>query len=131
MAPTTGLGRSLELRDGDLALDDGRLAEVSGLDNLVQALTLRVLTPLGSDRFTTTYGLDVAAVFTQATGTRTAQDLLRLSLVRALGTDPRVRELRDVTVLDPPDAGRRLWPVLITLVAVDGTAHTVGLDVVI
>ncbi|MFE5720441.1 hypothetical protein [Streptomyces erythrochromogenes] len=123
MASTTGLGHSLELRDGDLALDGGRLAEVCGLPNLVQALTLRVLTPLGSDRFTTTYGLDLAGMFSQATGTRTAQDLLRLSLVRTLGTDPRVREIRDVTVLAPPDGERRHWQAEVTLLTVDGAQH--------
>lgn len=131
MARTTGLGHSLELRDGDLAVDGGRLARVSGLPNLVQALTLRVLTPLGSDRFATTYGLDVTDVFAQAVSTRTAQDLLRLSLVRTLGSDPRVREIRDVVVLDPPPgSGRRLWQIEVTILTVDGTQHTLPLEVV-
>ncbi|MFD2348637.1 hypothetical protein ACFSTC_03375 [Nonomuraea ferruginea] len=132
MPSTTGLGHSLELRDGDLALGDGRLAQVSGLPNLAQALTLRVLTPLGSDRFATTYGLDVAAVFAQATSARTAQDLLRLSLVRTVGGDPRVREIRDVAVLDPAPGDRsQLWLVEVTVLTVDGAQHTLPFQVAI
>lgn len=132
MANTADLGHSLELSDGDITIDGGRLVEVSGLANMVQALTLRVLTPLGSDRFAITYGLDVIGVFAQAVGTRTAQDLLRLSLVRTLDTDPRVREIRDITVLGPaPGSDRRLWPVVVTVVTIDSAQHTIALDVVI
>jgi hypothetical protein len=43
-------GRGLRVDDGDLVLDGGDLAEVTGIANLTQALTLRVLTPFGSDR---------------------------------------------------------------------------------
>jgi hypothetical protein len=132
MAGINRLGRGLELRDGDLVVEHGRLAEVTGLPNLMQALTLRVLTPLGSDRFSTTYGLDVVPVFTQAVGTRTAQDLLRLSLVRTLGTDPRVREIRDVEILAPPDgSSRRLWPVLVTIVTIDGGQQPLPVNVAV
>ncbi|MEV8630889.1 hypothetical protein AB0395_04460 [Streptosporangium sp. NPDC051023] len=130
MATTTGLGRSLKLRDGDIVVEDGRLVQISGLPNLVQALTLRVLTPLGSDRFATTYGLDVTDVFTQAVSVRQAQDLLRLSLVRTLGGDRRVHEIRDITVLDPPPgSGRRLWRCQVTVVTGDGAQHTLPLAV--
>jgi hypothetical protein len=132
MAGTTGLGTGLQLRDGDLVLDGGRLAEVTGLPNLVQALTLRVLTPLGSDRFATTCGFDVVPVVTQAVGTRTARNLLRLSLVRTLGTDPRVREVRDVEVLEPPpDSGRRLWEVVVTLLTIDGAQFALPVTVAV
>ncbi|MFI5529919.1 hypothetical protein ACIA8O_15395 [Kitasatospora sp. NPDC051853] len=129
MASTTSLGRGLELRDGDLVVERGRLAELSGLPNLVQALVLRVLTPLGSDRFATGYGLDVTEVFTRAVTARQAQDLLRLGLVRTLGGDARVREIRDIQVLEPPGGARRLWQVEVVLVAVDGAEHTVPVEV--
>src|SRR4051812_22607173 len=119
MAGTSTLGRSLLLRDGDLVLADGSLLEVSGLPNLVQALTLRVLTPLGDDRFNTRYGLDAADVFTRATTVRTGRDLVQLNLVRTLGTDARVREIREVAFLEPPSASRRRdWPVVVTLITV-------------
>ncbi|MBU2670218.1 hypothetical protein KOI35_42630 [Actinoplanes bogorensis] len=121
------LGHSLELRDGDLVMAGGRMATVAGLANAVQALTLRVLTPLGTDRFAVTYGLDLVPVLTQAVGARTAQDLLRLSLVRTLGSDPRVREIQDVTV--SPDPGKRLWRVEVVLIVVDGTARELTFEV--
>ncbi|MCD0449198.1 hypothetical protein LO762_08355 [Actinocorallia sp. API 0066] len=129
MATPTGLGRGLALRDGDLVLDGGRLAEVAGPANLAQALTLRVLTPLGSDRYATTCGFDAAAVFTGAVGAREARDLLRLGLVRALGADPRVREIRDVTVLAVPGGGRRLWRAEVTVLGADGAEHALAFEV--
>lgn len=131
MASTTSLGHGLELRDGDLVVEHGRLAELSGLPNLVQALVLRVLTPLGSDRFATDYGLDVTDVFTRAVTARQAEDLLRLSLVRTLGGDARVREIRDIEMLDPSGGARRLWQVRVTLIAVDGAEHTVPVEVTV
>lgn len=142
MAGTGALGRSLALVDGDLVFvsqtitDGGQqgtvraLAEVTGLPNLVQALTLRVLTPLGGDMFNTGYGFDAAAVFTQPASARTARDLIQLNLVRTLDTDPRVREIRDVTFLDPPAGSlRRAWPVVVTLVTVAGDQVSVPLTV--
>lgn len=130
MVTTHPLGRSLLLRDGDLVLSGGRLVEVSGAPNLIQALTLRVLTPLGDDRFNTGYGFDAAEVFASAATARGVRDLVQLNLVRTLGTDPRVREIRSVVFLDPPQATRhRSWPVTITLVAVDGGQQTATLTV--
>jgi hypothetical protein len=123
------LGHSLELRDGDLVVGGGRMAEVAGPANLVQALTLRLLTPLGSDRFCTTYGFDAADVFTRAVDTRTALAALRLNVVRTIGTDPRVSEVRAVAVLDPPaGVARRYWQAVATVVAVSGTAQTVAVQ---
>ena len=121
------LGHSLELRDGDLVMAGGRVATVAGLANAVQALTLRVLTPLGTDRFAITYGLDLVPVLTEAVGTRTAQDLLRLSLVRTLGSDPRVRDIQDITVTPSPD--KRLWQVVVVLLTLDGTARDLAFEV--
>jgi hypothetical protein len=124
----TPLGRSLLLRDGDLVLADGRLIEVSGAANLLQALTLRVLTPFGDDRFNTGYGFDAADVFTRATTLRGTRDLMQLNLVRTLGTDPRVQDIRSVVFLDPPEAARhRAWPVVVTLVTVDGAQQQLTL----
>jgi hypothetical protein len=72
--PATGspdsFGRSLLLADGDLVFDGTAFAEISGLDNLTQALTLRILTPYGSDPVNTVYGLDVSQAFTQGLGLR-------------------------------------------------------------
>jgi hypothetical protein len=95
-------GRGLLLDDGDLVFDGADLVEVTGLANLTQALTLRVLTPLGSDRFDTAYGLDVTRAFTTANSARMVKQLLKLNLVSTLATDPRVGEVRQVTFDDDP-----------------------------
>ena len=103
-SPAIGpFGRGLRLDDGDLVFDRGDLVEVTGTANLVQALTLRVLTPFGSDRFSPGYGLDVTQAFTAPTSARMVKELLKLNLVGALGSDPRVSEVRQVTFDDDPD----------------------------
>jgi hypothetical protein len=122
------LGRSLALVDGDLVLKDGDLVDVAGVGNLVQALTLRVLTPLGSDQFNTGYGFDAENVFTQPANARTVRDLITLNLVRTLSTDDRVREIRDVVFLDPAEAHRRRsWTVEVTILTIDNQPQTLTL----
>ncbi|MGX2998572.1 hypothetical protein JNUCC64_30635 [Streptomyces sp. JNUCC 64] len=92
-----GLGWGPRLDDGDLVIGtDGRLELVSGTAQLAQSLTLRLLTPYGSDRFGTSYGLDVGEALGGPHGRRVTRELLRLRLVRALTGDPRVREVREV-----------------------------------
>ena|SRR2546421_5756849 len=139
------LGHSLRLDDGDLVFADHELVETHGRANLVQALVLRVLTPLGNDPFATTYGLDVQHAFTQPVATHVMKELIKLNLVRTLSTDPRVREIRDIVFPDDPDyvaanpaldaeAARlrrqsRLWTVEVTLVDLDGTPQTLDLTI--
>jgi hypothetical protein len=144
MADASTLGHSLKLDDGDLIMvtkvivEDGQPRtvrtpdEISGVPNLTQALNLRILTPLGDDQFNTAYGFDAADVFARAATTRAARDLIQLNLVRTLGSDPRVREIRDVTFLDPqpgrqPRNRRRGWPVVVTIITVDGGQEAVTL----
>lgn len=137
-------GRGLLLDDGDLVFDGRRLREVEGVANLVQALTVRVLTPFGSDRFNTGYGLDLAQVFAEPSGIRMVKELIKLNLVSTLSGDPRVREVRQVVFDDDPDrlaahpelaasareaAHRRNWTVEVDLVTVDGTALTLPVNV--
>jgi hypothetical protein len=123
------LGHSLALIDGDLVLEDGRLGEVSGEANLVQALALRVLTPFGSDQFNTGYGFDAQNVFSQPANARTVEDLISLNLVRTLGTDSRVREIRDVVFLDPGEAHRRRsWTVQISIITIGNRPQTFKLQ---
>jgi len=93
-------GRSLLVEDGDIAFEEvsgtSRLREVSGRRNLAQALELRVLTPFGSDRFNTLYGLDYAQIFGSEEGLRMTTELIKLNLVRTLGTDARISDVRDI-----------------------------------
>ena len=122
-----GPGFGLRLSDGDLVVEEGALATVEGLPNLVQALTLRMLTPFGTDVFNTTYGFDAAAIFGQPVAARTVADLIRLNLVRTLATDARVREVDDVVVT--PGADHRMWTAEVSVVTLDGRRETLPLRI--
>ena len=134
MADERNFGRSLLLVDGDIAFEDydgnGRLREVEGRANLLQALELRVLTPLGSDRFHTEYGLDYAQIFGSPEGLRMTKELIKLNLVRALATDPRVAEIHEIRFLDDEkDAARRKWTVEVELATVDASDVTLRVGI--
>ncbi|MFF7985263.1 hypothetical protein ACFZDK_40170 [Streptomyces sp. NPDC007901] len=141
---TTSFGRSLLLDDGDLVVAQGQLLEVESAANLSQALTLRVLTPFGSDPFNTGYGLDIGQAFTQPNPVSVVKQLVQLNLVRTLGTDPRVRDIRQVVFDDDPDLlaanpalepavrrahSRRVWTVRVELDTVAGDPLTLLVDV--
>lgn len=144
MTTPSPFGRGLLLDDGDLVFEDGRLLTAEGIANLTQALGLRILTPLGSDRFDTGYGLDVRQAFTEPNGVRMVKELLRLNLVATLAGDPRVNEVTRVVFDDDPggpatdpatrqqvlDAHqRRLWTVEVDVDTVAGTPVTFDVDV--
>lgn len=135
-------GHSLALVDGDLVLESGVFLPVSGKSNLLQALRLRVLTPFGSDIFNTTYGLDVKDVFTQAASLRLMKELIKVSLVRTLGTDPRVHDVRDVLFPDDPGSPAplseaetvalkrsRSWSVKVVIETVNAQTETLSLNI--
>lgn len=138
-------GYSLALVDGDIAFDNGSLRRVEGKRNLLQALELRVLTPFGSDIFNTTYGLDVRQAFTQPGSVRMVKELIKLSLVRTLATDPRVRDVREVLFEDDPgylarhpelkaqdvtvSKHTRFWRVDVVIETVDAQAETLSLKI--
>jgi hypothetical protein len=107
MDETRRFGTGLAVESGDIAFDvaDGvaRLREVSGRENLLQALELRVLTPAGSDRFNTVYGVDYAQIFGATDGLRMTKELIKLNLVRTVATDPRVHDVREILFHDDPE----------------------------
>ncbi|WP_225731763.1 MULTISPECIES: hypothetical protein [unclassified Nocardia] len=112
----------IRLDHGDIVLERGQIAQVTGLANLAQALEIRVLTPLGTDRYDTRYGLDYKSIFTGPASAPEMRDLVRLNLVRTLSTDARVREIRDIQVVDPNlDPHHRVWTVDVSIIAADGT----------
>jgi hypothetical protein len=140
-------GSSFLLEDGDLVLSIGDLKGepqlVHGLANLKQALTLRLLTPYGTDPVNATYGLDARRAFTGGHSRRMVKELIRLEVVRTLASDPRVREVSDVLFDDdpqfvaqlratggqPPDHRNRLWQVVVTVETVQNTTTLVLVDV--
>lgn len=136
---TLSFGRSLLLDDGDLVMEQGRLREVESVANLSQALTLRVLTPFGSDPFNTRYGLDIGQAFTLPNTVSGVKQLVQLNLVRTLGTDPRVRDIRQIAFDDDPELAnpqaaadahhRRGWTVLVVLDTVTDESLSLLLDV--
>lgn len=149
MAKDDRFGHSLALVGGDLVFDeqpDGTrvLREIAGEENLLQALKLRVETPLGDDRFNVSYGLDYAQIFGQTGGLRMTKEVVRLNLVRTLGTDPRVRDVREIAFEDEPaflarhpEASqrtvdearrRRSWRVDVTIETVAGDVTTVSIE---
>lgn len=138
-------GYSLALVNGDLVFENGTLKTVSGNRNLLQALELRVLTPFGSDIFNTSYGLNVEQAFTQPGSMHLVKELIKLSLVQTLGTDPRVHDIREVLFEDDPtylarhpelspqdistDRRTRYWRVEVVIQTADTQAQTLSLTI--
>jgi hypothetical protein len=143
--PEDRFGYSLALQDGDLFLENDTLKMVEGKRNLLQALELRILTPFGSDIFNVTYGMDFEEAFTQPLSHGMVKEFIKLNLVRTLGTDPRVQEIREVLFEDDPrylarhpelspDAIRaqrrkRFWKVEVVLDLMDGQTETLAVNV--
>ncbi len=126
---TTPHGTGLRVDNGDVVFEDGRLALISGLANLAQALQLRVLTPLGSDRYDVRYGLDVEGIFASAGVASEVGDVIRLNLVRTLGSEPRVQDIRDIRIEPLDGTGRRAWRAEVSIVTADGSASELTVKV--
>jgi Phage baseplate assembly protein W len=80
------------------------LGAVSGRENLAQALILRLLTPLGSltPLGHPEYGSRLVELIGNLNNT-TTRNLARLYTIQALTSEPRVREILDLTVDTPED----------------------------
>jgi hypothetical protein len=138
-------GHSLKMVDGDLVMQDRSLVEISGQNNLLQALVLRILTPFGSDIFNTSYGLDIREAFTKPNSVPIVKELIKLNLVRTLGMDSRVRDIRDIIFEDDPeyrarhpeispeqvrdDRHRRSWKVDVILDTADNQTQTLTANI--
>ncbi|MBD8059994.1 hypothetical protein IC607_13550 [Cellulomonas sp. JH27-2] len=96
-------GHGLLLDDGDLVLEAGRLVEIAGVQNLRQGLELRLATPWASDLLDVRYGLDVRDTFTAALPRPMVKDVLRLSIIRSIASDPRVASVDRVLFDDDPE----------------------------
>lgn len=138
-----GFGSSFLLADGDLVLAGGELHQLDGVANLKQALTLRLLTPYGTDQANANYGLNAAQAFTGNHGRGMVKELIRLEVIRTLASDPRVREVTGVLFDDDPqfvaqvqaaggtpaDHRNRVWQVIVTLETVRDTTALLLVDV--
>lgn len=138
-------GFSLALVNGDIVLDNGTLRLVSGKRNLLQALELRTLTPFGTDLFNTAYGLDIQEAFTEPGSLHMVKELIKLNLVRTLGADPRVRDIREIQFQDDPAylarhpevstevirdlRHRRFWEVEVVIDTVNNQTETLPVNI--
>jgi len=97
------LGSSLKLDAGDLVFDDiGDLTMVTGTAALSQALVLSIETQLGSDRLNSGFGFDRAALGAYAYGIHTRKEYVKMQLVRCVGLDRRVKDVREAFFQDDP-----------------------------
>jgi hypothetical protein len=98
------LGSSLQLDDGDLVFDDqaGDLTMVTDTAALTQALIMTIETQLGSDRINSAFGFDRTAIGAYAYGIHTQKEYVKMQLVRCIGLDRRVKDVREAFFQDDP-----------------------------
>jgi len=119
------LGRDLRLEPGlyglGLDVEDGDLTIAAGVDNLVQALLIRLNTPVGelADLAHPDYGSRLHELIGRSNN-QTTRNLVRMFTLQALRQEPRVGEVRYLaveTVAGRPDLVR----VTITLTPIRST----------
>jgi phage baseplate assembly protein W len=98
--PGADIGRDLVLREGPGGRD---LGVVEGIDNLTQALGIALTTALGDDVFNTEFGFDGLRALVEETDPRLARERVKVSAVQVLRSDPRVRRIIDLQLVDPHD----------------------------
>ena|ERR1700676_876773 len=95
-------GRSLTLIDGDLPLLNGDFGILVGRDNLLQGLNVMIDTPFATDIFNASYGFDLLNALAGGQSPKATQDVIRLNIVKSIGTDNRIREVKEVVFDDDP-----------------------------
>jgi len=95
--PGLDVGRDLLLARGPSGLD---IAVVDGMDNLTQCLEVAVTTVLGSDVFNTEFGFDGINALVEETDRVLISERVRVSIIRLLGRDVRVRRIVDLKLID-------------------------------
>jgi phage baseplate assembly protein W len=106
-APADPYGRTLLLTNGDIVPQqdtDGSqdLAVIVGKSELAQGIQVLIGTPLGSDIFNLLFGFDLVQTLMQPVATRQMRDLVRMCVVKALGQEQRIRQIRAVAFVDEP-----------------------------
>jgi len=98
------------------------LATLQGVENLQQALLLRFLTPVGAlaPLGHPTYGCRLAELIGEL-NTETTRNRAKLYVLQALGEEPRVRQVVDVSVTQPAHPAPRDQVIIdVTLLAIAG-----------
>jgi phage baseplate assembly protein W len=106
-APSDPYGIALTLSNGDLALARGvdgwrDLVTVAGTDELAQGLQVLIGTPLGTDIFNQSLGLDLIQTLAQPKALPQIRELIRLCVVKALAQEPRIRQIQALAFADEP-----------------------------
>jgi hypothetical protein len=95
----------------DVVFADGEngsvLATDAGTPNLAQDLKVALLTPTGSDMFNVAFGFDGLRVLTEATPPLMTQEMLRLSVLKTIALDARIRRVLDVRLAETFPGSRR------------------------
>ena len=95
-------GRSLEVKDGDLKMENGDFKIIRERNNFLQALSIMIETPYGTDIFNVNYGFDIINCISQPQGIRIVKELLRLNIVKTLTYDNRVTQIKEIVFDDEP-----------------------------
>jgi hypothetical protein len=135
--PTQGafdLGRDLVISpSGDGSTRD--FAFIEGIDNLGQALTVALTTPLTGDVFNLDFGFDGLNAIAEETVPIMVQERIRVAVITLLQKDPRVRRIIDVKLQDGrltnPGANVRELDVKVMFDTVTGDTTTLGLEKVV
>jgi hypothetical protein len=133
MFPGEHLGHDVEFSEGDLAV-------VSGTDNLSQDLTFALTTALGADPFNVGYGFDGVRALAEEQNALLVRERIRISVIKLLNGDPRIRKILDVKLLDgrldplasdqdtvDPDTTRRVLNVRVAFETVTGDQSALDL----
>ena len=80
--------------------DDTLFALIEGMDNLGQALTVALTTPLTGDVFNVDFGFDGLNAIAEQTVPIMVQERIRIAVITLLQKDPRVRRIVDVKLQD-------------------------------
>jgi hypothetical protein len=91
--PGLDIGRDIEFVGGDLAV-------VEGLDCLAQDLTIALTSGFGIDPFNVNFGFDGLNALAQETDPVLLRERVRISIIKVLKNEPRVRRILDVKLLD-------------------------------
>ena len=112
--PGNDLSVTTRLETGQIDLET-----LSAVDNLIQALLLRFLTPVGelTQLGHSTYGSRLFELIGELNN-ETNRNRAKMFVLQALGTEPRVKQVRSVRVT-PNRARREQIDIEVSLIAVD------------
>ena len=125
---------------GDLSRDlvlapSGDFARIEGIDNLGQALTIALTTPLTGDVFNVDFGFDGLNALAEESVPIMVQERIRISVITLLQKDPRVRRIVDVQLEDGrltnPGASTRELDIRVAFETVTSDTQTIDLQKVI